>query len=120
VKTIMYSSNNEEFNCDSADDLIDNYDMVLGQKYWSCEFETMNIPKIAAQEAMSRLDDYLDEELGDCYDRECVYIGKEAEKELEDFFELFLKKYTSLLQGGYMQRCGKSTEHIVTAEDLIK
>ncbi len=119
-KTIMYSSNNEEFNFDDARELIDNYDMIVGQKYWSCEFESIDIARVAAEESMQRLDDYLYEEVGgDYYDPECVYIGAYAMKELQGLMAEFLKKHTGLFLANYMRPVGKSTEHAVTEEDLV-
>ena len=37
-KVTMFSSNDEEFSSDSAGDLVDGWDLNVGDKYYSCEF----------------------------------------------------------------------------------
>lgn len=115
-----YSSDQENYNYDDLEDLIDTIQPEVGQLYWEAEkvncVSTDPINSHTVDSLLENFDERMYEELGEVYDNDCSDATAEAKAALKELLEDWAKKYINLNR--YWRVTGTPVEKKFTAEDL--
>lgn len=121
VTKSCYSWNDEEYNCDSLGDLLDNADdPQVGDTYYEADCVTLEptagIHSGTVDWLLENMDENIYDSIGEFYDNECSDVSDEAKSELRALIEGWARKHINLSR--YWKIIGKRREMKLTEGDL--
>ena len=118
----FYSTDNEAFNHDSIDALLDYMDNPqVGDVYYEADGVKLSpragINDWTVDSILESMNERIYDEIGESYDgQECLDVSDEAKAELRQLLEAWATKHIDLSR--YWKLIGDSRECSLTAEDL--
>lgn len=110
-----YSVDEETFNCDSLDELIDDNDLEVGATYWEADaIEISHADNIDVQGILENMDERLYEEVGEIADCDYTDVPQEAKDELAALITGWAAKHVNLRYW----KVRNTKECKLTSEDL--
>jgi hypothetical protein len=110
-----YSVDEETFNCDSLEELIEDNDLELGATYWEADaIEISHTDNIDVRGILENMDERLYEEVGEIADCDYSDVPQEAKDELKELIAGWATKHVNLRYW----KVRNLKECKVTAEDL--
>lgn len=120
-KLTVYSTNEESFPFNSFGDLLDELasegELEVGRKYYSVEAADITPGEYICVDAiLEQLDEYVYEDIGECYDGDFSNTPRQAKDELNMLILAWAHKHVSLNYWKFDNRNIK--QHEITADDL--
>ncbi len=110
-----YSVDEETFNCESLEELIDDNGLEVGATYWEADaIEISHADNIDVQSILENMDERLYEEVGEIADCDYSDVPQDAKDELAALITGWAEKHVNLRYW----KVRNAKERKVTSEDM--